>query len=372
LAGPSLHLRTKTGRRAVPSGGTLGDDRYHGGPPVGGGRCASRSRRRPPAASRWPAGQEALAKRLGLGQPSSRRSGIDDAGQPLLDPLLPARRARPGGTGERPGMRAKQPATRWWGGPTSSGPVGDLLDAGAVPGPSTAPDCDPARGFSHAAGRAAEVHLIATRQGSARRLRGSGADLHRARTGVGRRTGAASGRSGHAACRHPPGRRGSSTARYADTTASLSAYEFVNGAWQAAFPPMPARIGTRGFSDHKREGDRTTPTGLYGIGGTMYGLSPDPGVRYGYHRLVRGDYWNENARSRGYKHLPARPQPRRAERGAVAHLAPVPIFAVITYNMPVVRRTPARGSGVFLHEMVAGHTTAGCVSLSPEPTWCGC
>ena len=34
------------------------------------------------------------------------------------------------------------------------------------------------------------------------------------------------------------------------------------------------------------------------------------------------------------------------------------------YNMPVVPSRPARGSGVFLHVMVPGHATAGCVALA--------
>jgi L,D-peptidoglycan transpeptidase YkuD (ErfK/YbiS/YcfS/YnhG family) len=155
-----------------------------------------------------------------------------------------------------------------------------------------------------------------------------------------------------------------STPRPTDTVATLSAYEFVDGAWRVAFPAMRARIGGRGFSDHKHEGDRTTPTGLYTIGGTMYGILPNPGVHYTYHRLVKGDYWNENARTRGYNTFQHGKNPGGPSE-ALWRISPqYQYFAVINYNVPVVRRTPARGSGVFLHEMVAGHTTAGCVALA--------
>jgi L,D-peptidoglycan transpeptidase YkuD (ErfK/YbiS/YcfS/YnhG family) len=37
---------------------------------------------------------------------------------------------------------------------------------------------------------------------------------------------------------------------------------------------------------------------------------------------------------------------------------------MINYNVPVVAASPPRGSAVFLHVMVPGHSTAGCVSLA--------
>jgi L,D-peptidoglycan transpeptidase YkuD (ErfK/YbiS/YcfS/YnhG family) len=32
----------------------------------------------------------------------------------------------------------------------------------------------------------------------------------------------------------------------------------------------------------------------------MYGVAPNPGVRYRYHRIVCGDWWVEDARSPHY------------------------------------------------------------------------
>lgn len=94
------------------------------------------------------------------------------------------------------------------------------------------------------------------------------------------------------------------TATGGGSSARLTAYAEINGQWRVVFPAMPARIGARGYSGHRREGDLTTPTGMCGIGPTLYGLRP---------------------------------------------------------NRPAV---PGRGSGVFLHEMVPGHATAGCVALA--------
>lgn len=44
--------------------------------------------------------------------------------------------------------------------------------------------------------------------------------------------------------------------------------------------PLPARIGSKGFSDNHVDGVRTTPTGVYAIGPTMYDIAANPGVKY--------------------------------------------------------------------------------------------
>src|SRR5438477_11567418 len=77
------------------------------------------------------------------------------------------------------------------------------------------------------------------------------------------------------------------------TTASLSLLECgrrVGG-------PFRARVGYNGLSAHHREGDGTTPLGTFAIGPTIYGLDPNPGVRLAYHRLRRGDRWDEDPAS---------------------------------------------------------------------------
>jgi L,D-peptidoglycan transpeptidase YkuD (ErfK/YbiS/YcfS/YnhG family) len=131
---------------------------------------------------------------------------------------------------------------------------------------------------------------------------------------------------------------------------------------------LTARVGWNGLADRRREGDGTTPTGVYSIGRTMYGNASSPGLRYRYRRLVCGDWWNEDPRSATYntfQHVRCgTPPPFRTttpglwqERTAYRH------FAVIEFNMrPVV---PGRGSGIFLHART-GSSTNGCVSL-PVP-----
>jgi L,D-peptidoglycan transpeptidase YkuD (ErfK/YbiS/YcfS/YnhG family) len=144
------------------------------------------------------------------------------------------------------------------------------------------------------------------------------------------------------------------------TTATLQTYAKSGGAWRPVLGPLTARLGGRGFSDAKHEGDRTTPAGVFAIDATMYGIAADPGVRYGYHQLVADDWWNENSDSPGYNTFSHGPNPGGPSEPLWQISPQYTYFAVIRYNMPA---TPGRGSGIFLHQST-GNSTLGCVSLT--------
>jgi L,D-peptidoglycan transpeptidase YkuD (ErfK/YbiS/YcfS/YnhG family) len=154
---------------------------------------------------------------------------------------------------------------------------------------------------------------------------------------------------------------------YGTTIAALELWERRGACWRRVAGPWQARLGRSGLSAHKREGDGATPAGTYRLGSTVYGIAPDPGVAFAYHRLVCGDWWDEDARSPTYnsfRHVAcgARP-PFGGPSEALWRISPqYRYFAVIDYNAhPVV---PGRGSAIFLH-VSTGRGTAGCVSL-PE------
>src|SRR5581483_11475875 len=85
------------------------------------------------------------------------------------------------------------------------------------------------------------------------------------------------------------------TARTTYATARLWARS--GRCWRVVAGPWPARVGRNGLSAHHREGDGTTPTGVYALDATVFGSRPDPGVRYRYHRIVCGDWWDEDPSS---------------------------------------------------------------------------
>jgi L,D-peptidoglycan transpeptidase YkuD (ErfK/YbiS/YcfS/YnhG family) len=154
--------------------------------------------------------------------------------------------------------------------------------------------------------------------------------------------------------------------RYRTTYASLRLWRRgADDCWRPVAGPWTARLGVNGIADRRREGDGTTPTGVYPIGRVMYGTAPNPGVRYRYRRVVCGDWWVEDPASPSYntfQHVRcgARPPFRTKPPGMWQDPVAYRHLAVIEFNMrPVV---PGRGSAIFLH-VSKGRPTVGCISL---------
>ena len=109
------------------------------------------------------------------------------------------------------------------------------------------------------------------------------------------------------------------------------------------FAPRQAETGYGHLRDVRREGDGSTPTGVYGLGATIYGNAPDPGgLRYAYHRLVCGDWWDEDPYSPRYNrfvHVPCGLTRGFASWSEALWTETVayPYFAVIQFNTdPIV------------------------------------
>lgn len=151
------------------------------------------------------------------------------------------------------------------------------------------------------------------------------------------------------------------------TVATLSVWTRSGACWRRVAGPWQARLGRSGLSARKHEGDGATPTGTYRLGGTVYGIAANPGVHLRYHRLVCGDWWDEDPASPAYntfQHVACGTTPAFGGGSeALWRITPqYRYFAVVDYNAgPTVA---GRGSAIFLH--VAVGATAGCISL-PQP-----
>ena len=154
--------------------------------------------------------------------------------------------------------------------------------------------------------------------------------------------------------------------RESSSRGTVQLWQKTGECWLAAGGPWSAWLGGRGVSQDRHEGDRTTPAGVFGFGSVMYGVAPNPGVRYRYRRVVCGDWWVEDSRSPYYnrfQHVPcgSRPPFRVTDEDLSRSPTAYRHFAFIRYNSdPVV---PGRGSGIFLHAST-GRPTLGCVSLA--------
>jgi L,D-peptidoglycan transpeptidase YkuD (ErfK/YbiS/YcfS/YnhG family) len=151
------------------------------------------------------------------------------------------------------------------------------------------------------------------------------------------------------------------------TSATITLWQRTGSCWTQAGGPWTGRVGRNGMSGHHREGDGTTPMGLYGLSSTFYGIASNPGVHGSYHPLVCGDWWDEDPASPQYntfQHVACGTTP--AFGGGSEALWQQKIayqnFAVVEYNAgPIV---PGAGSAIFFHDDTGGGTN-GCISLPP-------
>lgn len=147
--------------------------------------------------------------------------------------------------------------------------------------------------------------------------------------------------------------------------ASLTAWRRTQGCWLRFAGPYMAWIGRAGMRSAKREGDGSTPEGVYQFSSTMYGNAPDPGLRYRYRRIGCGDWWDEDVASPEYdtfRAVPCTVVPSFANGASEAlwkETGAYPYFAVIAYNPEHI---PGLGSGIFLHASL-GVPTSGCISV---------
>ena len=153
-------------------------------------------------------------------------------------------------------------------------------------------------------------------------------------------------------------------ANFQTSVAEVGLWQRNGDCWSPAGGPWSGLIGENGFSNHHREGDGTTPTGIYRIGPVVYGNAPNPGFRGSYHRLVCGDWWDEDPTSPAYntfQHVPCGQSPPFGDSEALwTEGNYYPSFAVVEYNAhPVV---PYAGSAIFVHADT-GTSTTGCVSI---------
>jgi L,D-peptidoglycan transpeptidase YkuD (ErfK/YbiS/YcfS/YnhG family) len=155
--------------------------------------------------------------------------------------------------------------------------------------------------------------------------------------------------------------------------ATLRTYERgdARSPWRLVFGPWQAETGSGHLlpAAARREGDHATPIGVFGIGATMYGNEPNPGgLHYAYHRLVCGDWWDEDPYSSRYNHfvhVPCGVTPAFAAWSEALWTETVayPYFAVVQFNMhPIRAGADGLGAGIFLHSWVGG-ATEGCVAL---------
>ena len=152
-----------------------------------------------------------------------------------------------------------------------------------------------------------------------------------------------------------------SAASYGTSWAKLSTFVWTGTTWAHRKGPWTARIGQDGMAvpGQKIEGDLLTPQGTYGFS-FMFGVQPNPGVRFSWRHAYTYDYWDDDPSSPLYNEwVDTRTQNPGASPEPMHNVPVYNYAAVIAYNRA---RVPGVGSAIFLH-VGDGSATAGCVSL---------
>ena len=124
---------------------------------------------------------------------------------------------------------------------------------------------------------------------------------------------------------------------------------------------LPCTIGKGGLTQHKREGDGATPTGIHGIVGMLY--RPDRIAKPADWAVPIGptDLWSDDVKDPDYNLMVRTPHSYSHER--LRRADPLYDLVLITdWNWP--RATPKGGSAIFLHQWRRpGYRTEGCIAF---------
>lgn len=145
------------------------------------------------------------------------------------------------------------------------------------------------------------------------------------------------------------------------SSATLTVHTKHNGVWTETLS-CAARVGSRGITGSKREGDKKTPRGVYSFG-QAFGIAGNPGISRNYLQVNNNYYWVDDSNSSYYNKLVDASQ-TGIQWNSAEHLIDFQEayrYAIaINYNTAC---TPGAGSGIFLH-CSTGRATNGCISVS--------
>lgn len=141
------------------------------------------------------------------------------------------------------------------------------------------------------------------------------------------------------------------------TSATGTLWQKSGGVWKAVRSGMYARVGRSGFKTDRREGDGSTPAGVF-VMRSAFGSRANPGTRLAWRAIVPRSCWSGERPDYNrwvYRVCTSRDEDLWASR-AVAYR----YVAVVGFNdAPAVW---GKGSAIFVHETL-GIATSGCIAL---------
>jgi len=147
----------------------------------------------------------------------------------------------------------------------------------------------------------------------------------------------------------------------------ISPWERKNADWQRIFAPVNGVIGGKGFAPpgEKREGDGTTPAGIFPLG-MVFGYEPAVPTRMPYRQANVDDIWVDDIQATDYNRWAKRGMTQAVSYERMRRDDNLYKYGIVVeYNTnPVVK---GYGSAIFFHLWRGkGIATAGCIALAEE------
>ena len=150
------------------------------------------------------------------------------------------------------------------------------------------------------------------------------------------------------------------------TDVSIQTFEKKDNHWIKKFSEIKGSAGRNGFSPYqqKREGDNTSPTGIYDLG-PVFGYADKISTKMDYRQATDRDFWIDDPQSEDYNKWVTMETPPAVSHEKMKRKDDLyKLGIVVQYNTKQVVR--GNGSAIFVHIQGApGSPTAGCIAM-PE------
>jgi L,D-peptidoglycan transpeptidase YkuD (ErfK/YbiS/YcfS/YnhG family) len=139
------------------------------------------------------------------------------------------------------------------------------------------------------------------------------------------------------------------------------------GKWRKLMGPVNARVGRKGITKDKIEGDEKTPSGLFRLGYTFGKRESIENKKVEYRMITQYDYWIDDINSEDYNRwVRCYDNPKNHWKSyETMNIPEYKLGVVVKYNMdPVIK---GRGSAIFIHVWQDSMTpTSGCIAIDEE------
>ncbi|WP_408066080.1 L,D-transpeptidase family protein [[Mycobacterium] zoologicum] len=145
------------------------------------------------------------------------------------------------------------------------------------------------------------------------------------------------------------------------STANIDVYQRSVAGWEPVAAGIPAHVGSAGITPRTREGEPSTPMGVYPLD-SAFGTAPNPGGGLPYVQVGSDHWWDSDSGSPTYNTMQVCKKAQCPFDTAASENLQIPQYrhaVVIGYNNA---RVPGAGSAYFFHTTDGG-PTAGCVAI---------